>query len=269
LYAPQPPASPRKNSPLAIGLLIVATIGYGLSLLPWLFMLVMSPMLYDSPDNTSTATLLIIGLLGWPVAILAGLIVGWIRRTVKVAAIAVAAPLVWALVVMAGVEVANPSFFNAADFLPDPVVLNQADRELAGFALGADPATVAAALGAPDEARVDGETVAPAEAAAATAAGPAAMWTYTGKGLVIYWVDGAVDEVEAGPGWTGATPRDLKLGDSMAQATVLYGKTDNVTTVTSQDSRSETYRYRGKGFGLIVMGDTNGRVENIYLQVQN
>lgn len=267
MHAPKPPAPTGKGRPGAIMLLAAASILYGLSLVPWLLMLIMSPMLYDSERNVGTANVLILGLLGWPVVILGGLIFGWIRRTMRTALIVTLAPLVWALVIAGWVEVVNPQFFNIADFMPAPRTLAVEDRQLAGLSLGAEPGAVVKELGLPGKARVDGADVAPDQAAAETVKLGVAMWEYP-AGVAVHFSEGKVSEIELDLPHPGKTARGVALGDTMDRVRAVYGESESVTTSTGPDGESQTYHYYGKGFTLIIGGDESNRVEWVTVRTE-
>ncbi len=60
--------------------LIVASILFGILILPSLPMIMMSPMMFDSPgseDSTSTI-ILVLSLVAYPVITVFGIVVGWI-----------------------------------------------------------------------------------------------------------------------------------------------------------------------------------------------
>lgn len=264
----QPPVGGPKRT-VAIVLLILATVGYGLSLLPWALMTLMSPMLYDSPDNATTATVLILGLLGWPVVILAGLIIGWVRRTTRTAVIALVAPLVWALIVVAAVEVVNPAFFSLADLRPAPRTLKAEDRSLGAVALGAAPGAVVGAIGEPEQLTVDGDAVPPAEAADRTAKTGTGGWKYPSRGLTVTFMGGKVTRVQAESPWSGKTPRGVGQGDTMAQVGTVYGEPAYGGTSTGPDGVAQTFTYLGKGFQLRIFGDKAGKAESFVLSVED
>jgi hypothetical protein len=72
---PAPPPAPRSRGALIY--LIVATILFGLSLLPAAMGLIMSPMAFDAGFSRTAWTIVIL-VWSYPVLVLVGLLVAWI-----------------------------------------------------------------------------------------------------------------------------------------------------------------------------------------------
>ena len=255
---PTPPAPPRSGRTGAVVLMAVGTVLYVLSLAPWVMLLIGSVFLFDSPSNTGVAYLVILGLLGWPVFVLAGLIVGWWKRTVKVALIALALPLVWVLVMAGTIEATTPEFLNLRDFLPAPVVVKPAEATLAGMTLNKTTRDeVSALLGKPEQTEPsDAETT------------KAWRWEYPSKGVRVEFSNDVVTGIAVTAGFPGETARALRIGDPMARARELYGDTEPTGTHYGDGgARSYTYSYNGKWYNLKIRTDEQDRVKEVEVSV--
>ncbi len=100
---PVPPVPERGRRATRI-LLIVATVLYGLSLVPAAFMVMMSPMMFDAGPSPEVWTMF--GLVvGYPVLVLVTIVLGWVLFAYKKYRAALIVSLLPILEVVAGVIV--------------------------------------------------------------------------------------------------------------------------------------------------------------------
>jgi hypothetical protein len=250
-------------------ILIIATVIYALSLLPWMLMLLFAPMLYDS-GVSATANLMMVGVLGWPIVVVVSLILGWRMRSYKGAGVGFFGPIGFALVIVLLVQIVNPSFFNLRGLLPDAKALKPADQQLAGLSLGTDEDVVISSLGKPPAAHTpDRSTLSPQEAIDAARLQTSVSWEYKAVGITLVLANGKVEEIEASAPWTGTTPRGLGVGADLARAIELYGDRHGTDTSFDAPGKRDTYWYTGKGFGLRVSGGPDGKVMKVTVRTQN
>lgn len=255
--------------PRSIVILTLATVIYGIGLLPWFMMLVASPMLYDS-GASAAANLMMAGILGWPVALAVSLIVGWWKRNYRGAVIGSLGPIGFAVVIALLIQIANPGFFNLRGLLPDAKALKPADQQLAGLSLAADEDAVLQWLDQPPAAHTpDLRALSPQEAVAAARQQTDVAWQYPARGITVVLTKGKVHEIAASAPWTGTTPRGLSLGADMARALALYGDRHGTSSSYDAAGKHDTYWYTGQGFGFGVTGRPDGKVATVTVRTQD
>lgn len=104
--------APTNERSIAKVLMIIATMLYTLSLLPWLAVLLASMLVADDAANMSLAYVMTGGALGWPVAIIVGLVIGWRGLRYRSTIIGGLLPLIYGLVVVLLAVLVRPEFWG-------------------------------------------------------------------------------------------------------------------------------------------------------------